>query len=161
MKIEAGAGESGFTLVEFIVVLVLLGIFSAVVSVRWRSAGAYTVRAQADWLAANIQHLQNLSSTQGRVLRLNIHPDRYCATLPPETDCAKAIKDPATSKPFHVVLADAVLLAGSSVDFDSLGRPVDSAGLLTTARKLQLTADTTTWSVILSPNTGFVSVAAP
>lgn len=161
MKIEAGAGQSGFTLVEFIIVLVLLGIFSAVVSIRWRSAGAYTVRAQADLLAANIHHAQNLSSTQGRLLRLNVYPDQYCATVPPETACANAIKDPATSKPFHVVLANAVLLTGSSTDFDSLGRPIDSAGLITIARKFQLAADATTWSVILAPNTGFVSAEAP
>lgn len=161
MKTETAATQAGFTLVELTMVIVLLTIIAAV-SIRWRSAGEHTVPTQTDLLAGNIRHLQTLATTRGGTLRLNIYSDRYCATVPPDTDCAKAIVDPATNQRFTVVLADAVTLTGTSpTDLDSLGRPNDASGLLSSSRIFQLKADSTTWSVSLIPVSGFVEVATP
>lgn len=144
-----------------IMVVVLLAVI-AVVSVRWLSAGESTVVTQADLLAANIRHIQSLAATRGTRLRLNINPNGYCATLSPATACAGAIPDPATGLPLSVTLADAVTLTGTSTDFDSLGRPRDTAGALLAAnRSFQLTANPTTWTVTLAPLTGFVTVTTP
>jgi len=161
MKIETSASQAGFTLVELTMVIVLLAIVAVVVSIHWLSAGAYTVPDQADLLAGNIRHIQTMATAQGRTLRLNIYSDRYCATVPPNTDCAQAIIDPATSQSFIVVLADAVTLTGTSTDLDSLGRPKDNGGLLSSPRTFQLKADSTTWSVTLIPVSGFVGVTTP
>lgn len=160
MKIEASASQSGFTLVELTMVIVLLAVLAAV-SIRWQSAGEYTVPGQADLLADSIRHIQNMATAQGRSLKLNIYSDRYCATVPPDTDCAKAIVDPATNRPFTIVLVDAVTLTGTSTDLDSSGRPKDTGGLLSSPRIFKLKADSTTWSVTLIPVSGFVEVATP
>ena len=162
MKIGRPFSQAGFTLVELIMVIVLLAVVAVTVSIRWTSAGERTVPVQADLLAGNIRHLQALAIIQGRTLRLNIYSDRYCATVPPDTDCAKAIVDPATNQRFTVVLADAVTLTGTSpTDLDSLGRPNDAGVLLSSSRIFQLKADSTTWSVSLIPVSGFVGVATP
>lgn len=161
MKIEMPARHAGFTLVELIIVIVLLAIIAVVVSIRWQSAGEHTVPSQADLLAGNIRHIQALANAQGRSLRLNIYADRYCATVPPDTDCAKAIVDPATSRRFAVFLADAVTLTGTSTDLDSLGRPNDAGVLLSSFRLFKLKADSTTWTATLSPVSGFVEVTTP
>lgn len=161
MKIEMPTKQAGFTLVELIMVIVLLAIVAATVSIRWTSAGEHTVPVQADLLAGNIRHLQALATAQGRSLRLNIYSNRYCVTVPPDTDCAKAIVDPATNQRFTVVLADAVTLTGTSTDLDSLGRPNDAGALLAASRIFQLKADSTTWSVSLIPVSGFATVATP
>ena len=162
MKPETPARQTGFTLVELAIVLILLAVLAAVAAIRWQSAGEYTVPGQTDLLAGNIRHIQTLASAQGRTLRLNIYIDRYCATVPPNTDCAKAIIDPATGKPFTVLLTHAVTLTGISTDLDSFGRPKDSAGLLlSTPRIFKLKAETTMWSVTLSPVSGFIAVATP
>ena len=161
MKPESPARQTGFTLVELVIVIILLAVISVVVSIRWQSAGEHTVSNQADLLAGNIRHIQALAITHGKTLRLNIAIDHYCATVPPDTDCTKAIIDPATSKPLVAFLADAITLTGISTDIDSLGRPVDSAGLLPTTRTFILKADPTTWSTALSPITGFVALTTP
>lgn len=143
-------------------VMVLMSVLVAV-SIRWLSAGAYTISTQADLLAANIRHIQTLAATQGIRIRLNINATGYCATLPPATACTSAIADPATGLPLSVTLTDAVTLAGTSTDVDSLGRPIDAAGALLTANRIfQFTATNSPgWSVTLAPLTGFVTVTTP
>lgn len=159
MKKKVSSREVGFTVIELVVAIALVTVFAAVVSMHWQSAGENTVSTQADLFAGNLRHAQNLATSRGGTLRLNVYSDRYCITIPFDTDCAKAIMDPATSQPFSVVLADAVTLSGSSTDYDNFGRPKDAGKLLSLPRIFKLKADTTTWLVTLMPITGFVTVA--
>ena len=152
--------QAGFSLIEFVIVLVLVVVVAASAALRWRSTGENTVGYQIDLLARNLRHVQGLAVTQGRTLRFNVEPARYCVTAAPDSVCAKAIIDPATGKPFVVPVQHGVTLSGASTEFDSLGRPKDGA-LLGTPRTFRLTAETTAWSAVLRPLTGFVEVKSP
>ena len=152
--------QTGFSLIELIVVMVLVSILAVTVALRWRSTGEVTVTYQIDLLARDLRHVQGLAIVQGRTLRFNVESARYCATAAPDKICGKAITDPATGAPFIVPLQHGVTLTGTSTEFDSLGRPKDGT-LLAAARTFTLAADTTTWSAKLLPLTGFVKVAAP
>lgn len=155
----------GFTLVELLVTLVLAGILAATALARWGSIGANTVSYQADEFARNLRHTQMLALTWGQTLRLNVvsavQYNVRCVDVTAPTPCngANAITDPATGAPFVVDL-DNVTLAGASVDFDSLGRPLAGGVLIgaNPARSYSLTGGAHTSSVTLRPLTGFVEV---
>lgn len=154
------AREAGVSLIELIVALLLVAALAAVAAPRWFSAGETTVGYQVDRLARDLRHVQGLAHTQGRTLRFNVESARYCVTVAPDTDCALAIRDPATGAAFVVPLEHGVTLTGTSTEIDSLGRPKDGA-LLAAARVFRLTAGTTSWSAVLRPLTGFVEVKNP
>ena len=155
----------GFTVVELVVALVLVGILAAIALARWGSIGANTVSYQADELARNLRHTQMLALTWGQTLRLNVvSAVQYSvrcvdATAPAPCNGTNTVTDPATGAPF-VVNLDNVTLAGSSVDFDSLGRPLAGGALIgaNPARSYTLTGGAHTSGVTLRPLTGFVEV---
>lgn len=146
--------SKGFTLIELITVLVILGVLAAYVLPRW-SPGDNTVAAQADRLACDLRHAQALAMNQRRPLSFDIQS----ATAYRVTDSGAPVTDPATMQAFQVTLDNSVSLTGSDTDFDSLGRPVAGGTLLAVPRVFTLSGSSRTATVTLSAVTGFVSVS--
>jgi MSHA pilin protein MshC len=145
--------QSGFTLIELVTVLILLGILAGTLYSRGAPSTA-TLNAQADQLARTLRHTQSLSLAQGRSLTLDVQS----ATSYIISDGGATITDPQGIVQTHT-LVNGVTLAGGDLDFDSLGRPIDATdNLITTARTWTLSVDGSTASVRVEPLTGFVSV---
>lgn len=171
---------AGFTLIELVVVIIIAGIIAAVVGAKWNARSA-TAPFQAELLARNIRHAQMLAMTWNTPISIALNsPTQYefrCGKMPPAT-CpvppsvtppfttlgGTVINDPAMGGPFLVDLENGVTMAvlvGPLPAFDQLGRPFDGGGLIQTSRTLQLDAGGTTWSVSITPLTGFVTVGSP
>jgi len=155
--------SAGFTLVEMVVVMLLAAILVAVTATRWDATDA-TAPSQADLLARNIRHMQMLAMSWGQGLRLTAAGTSYsvaCVTAGAAPCNASPVIDPATGQAFSVILENNVTLAGGPTSIDTLGRPVNGAALITTNTTYTLTAGTSTWSVVVRPITGFVTVSSP
>lgn len=153
MDTTPSSQQTGFTLLELVAVLLLLGILSTSLFLRW-SPGASTLSAQAEQLARTLRHAQSLALAQGRSLRFAVQS----ATAYAITDGAATITDPQGAVQAYT-LANGVTLAGNNLDFDSLGRPIDAANnLIATAQSWTLSAAGATANVSASPLTGFVTV---
>lgn len=155
----------GFTLAEFIITIVILGILSAAVMTNMSAKAQHSVITQADQLRRNLSHTQFLAISRGARLRLTTSANGYAVTVCASSACAatSALIDPATGQAFSVTLTDGVTLspAGNTLDFDSLGRPASGGSLLSTnpARTYTLTGSGRSVSVSILPLTGFAQAS--
>ena len=142
--------SAGFTLVELIAVMIIVATLSALVFPRFLHRGA-TEPAQADQLGRTLRHAQALAMSQGRALTLDvISPTAYAIT-----DGVSAIHDPAGELQSYSLANGVLIAAGGDVKFDSLGRPLSGASLITAPQTWTFSGGA---SVTLQPVTGFVAV---
>jgi MSHA pilin protein MshC len=146
--------RSGFTLIEIIAVLVVLGILSAVVVQRATFTDA-RVAAQIEVVKTHLRYAQERAMNTNEIWYIQFTGTSYtlyrggtAMTLPGESG---------------VVVNPGVTLSwtgGTNVfSFDNRGRPcTDTAGaaLLAAARTVTLTHGSETATITVTPNTGFI-----
>lgn len=160
----------GYTMIEMIIVVLVVAILGAVMFTRADSVAKRGVPDQADLLRRDLRHIQSLALTYGIALRLNVTTTGYTvtclATTAPCTTVGNTLIDPTTSQVFAVAFPSGLTMTGlnssnSTVDFDSIGRPILSGTLVTTnpAMTFSLTGASKTSYVYLRPITGFAEVS--
>ena len=156
--LEPRSGSRGFTSIEFIAVVVILGILSAFVVLRaMPRAGESTAGYQAQQLASDVHHAQMLAMAWGKDLVFTSSPNSYtvtCASVvvsPCPPSIASPVMDPGHSGTFAVTL-DSVTLNNTTLTFDIVGKPSSAASFTLSANGATLA------TVTLAAGTGFVAV---
>ncbi|MCO6412963.1 MAG: type II secretion system protein [Thiogranum sp.] len=142
--------QGGFTLVELVAVFVILATLSVLLIPRFAHTDA-TVPAQADQVGRVLRHAQALAMAQGRALTFDVLSGTSYAI----TDGVSAIRDPAGELQTYALQNGVAFTAGADIRFDSLGRPMNGASLISAAQSWVLGGSAT---VTVEPVTGFVSV---
>ena len=158
-NVTMNVDQSGFTLVELIMVMVVLGILSAYAVMRNVSPAEVTLPSQAQKMASDIRHAQTLASTWGRRLRISTDSSSYSVTCTSSVvaPCPAAITtpvtDPATGSSFHVDLQKNVVFVNpttATLDINSLGQPLAAASYTLSAGSIE--------TIAVAALTGFVTV---
>jgi prepilin-type N-terminal cleavage/methylation domain-containing protein len=130
LKKDAG----GFTLIELVVVIVVVGIVAAYAMMKNSSAAVYTLLSQAQTMAADVRHTQSLATTWGRRLRITAVAGSNgtfsvsCVTAGASPCDTSPVINPSTGTAFTTTLKEGVVLAGpATLDIDSLGKPSAAA----------------------------------
>lgn len=111
---------AGFTLIESVMVIVLLGIVAAFVAPKAFDSGRLTLKAQARNFAANLQQAQMLAITEGIVVNVQVNSNSY--TVPVNLGSL-------TSRTVTLETGTTFATGGNSTYyFDSLGQPTNNAG---------------------------------
>ena len=131
--------SDGFTLVEFVITFIVIGILSAVVLTNFNARIQHSANTQADEFRRNLSHLQLLAISQGVRLKLTVTSSNYSVCTASTSPCnsGSALTDPAAGlstaptagQTFSVTMADGVSFTQGAGDyfFDTLGRPVTAA----------------------------------
>ncbi len=155
--------RKGFTLIELVMVLVLIGIIVVMVipkpgDLTATNAGAFSSKLQAD-----MRYAQNLAMTRNQRARVTFRtsPNGYDVTLG-----GNPASDPATGSPFSITLntgryagisISAIGFSGSYVEFNTLGVPFDSGGILTVSKSVTVSGGSVNRDITVQPQTGAVN----
>ena len=158
----------GFTLVELLVVIILIGIAAAVVVPRMAQSSDVQVISAARILAADLQYAQNLaiSSQKAVTVEFDAAADSYQITSE-----GALLQHPITKEDYktaytgsqgfsQVEIVKATFGGKTWVRFDELGTPVDEFGNASAGGKAQLKAGTFIYEVSVATVTGRVTVAS-
>ncbi|MDA3903081.1 MAG: prepilin-type N-terminal cleavage/methylation domain-containing protein [Desulfuromusa sp.] len=115
--------KNGFTLIELVVILLLLGILAAVALPKFFNVSDYQNRATYDEVAGAVRYAQKLAVASGCEVRVDLSGNSY-ALQQHSTDCttgsfATISGHPITSNNFSNVTLTSV---PSIFNFDAMGR---------------------------------------
>lgn len=160
----------GFTLVELIVVMILVGIMAYVVVPRFNGL-IFKEKGFHDAVKATVQHARRMAVAGRRFVCINVNSGTGIVEIKrdirtPEAvasaasiSCGDALALPAPGSGCtannQVCAPSGVTLSGSSLIFDPLGRPVNTDKTVHTAADLSISVSNQP-AVTIQPETGFV-----
>jgi MSHA pilin protein MshC len=148
----------GFTLIELVIVLVVVGVISGYALMKNSSSSVYTLVSQANTMAHDIRHVQTLATTWGRSLCISAaagengtYTVSYFITSTSQCNVSPVI-NPVTGAAFNVSLQKGVVLAGpATLVINSLGKPAAASSYTLTSGDATVTLD-------VAALTGYVTV---
>lgn len=120
----------GFTLIELIMVIVIVGILAVFVAPRFFDANVFRSRGFADQVQASLRYAQKAAIAQRRFVCATFAVDSVTLSTGPTAACGTNLQSP-TGEASYVINAPANTefaggVAPADFSFDALGRP--SAG---------------------------------
>ena len=176
-KYENKCCRKGFTLVELIIVVVILGIAAALVVPMVSNAADMQVRSAANRIAADMDYAKGLAITHQRSYSVVFDPanESYEIRVEP-AGTGDVIENPLTGNDFvvdfsadsrlsrvNIVSADFDSDSSDAISFDYLGSPYHgkstAAGDALNSGQITLQADNFSLTVDVEPVTGYVTIS--
>jgi len=153
----------GFSLVELLIVLILIGILSSYVVLKTSDSDALLVQGYANRFAQHIKHTQMLAMSWGKSLTMTVGSSGYqvsCSSTATLSPCNKTpVVDPANGQSFTINMGDNVsILDSGTIEFDALGRPLQSGGLSSGMTQWRIAKGGFQVTVNVNPISGSVSL---
>jgi MSHA pilin protein MshC len=150
--------QSGFTLVELIVVMIVVGILAVAALPRLLQNQTFETRAFYDRALSMVRYGQKVAIAQRTNVFVNVNAGSrtVCLTYVADATCTAAtgVIDPATAAKFSLIAPAGVSVSGTpSFSFSALGRP-DLTG--SPAASLAVTGDGATRTILVEQETGYV-----
>ncbi len=165
------SSERGFTMVEMITVIVILGILAAVAAPRFFDRNVFDSRGYYDQVISTLRHAQKTAIAQRRFVcvsfsAVGVTPGNVTLSLGANNSCGTPLVSPSGITPYIISSNNAsfsVIPALGAISFDCLGRPrsagstatcSDTTGILPGSTIVTITSYTP--SIIVERETGYV-----
>ncbi|MBI2319723.1 MAG: GspH/FimT family pseudopilin [Betaproteobacteria bacterium] len=153
----------GFTLVELVMVLIIVGVLAVVALPRLNLGGSFSARGYADQVKARLQYAQELAVAQRRNVCVAVNAGAGTLTLTKALSSGSGGGCGASPVAPADVVADLPIPSGVTLStsstpiiFDALGQSVDGSGVpLTSDVTITITGDVNT-TVTVEKLTGYV-----
>lgn len=154
-------GWRGFTLVELVVILIIVGILAVVVVPRFMDAGSFDARGYHDQSLAMLRYAQKVAIARRTPVFVNVDQtsSTICLTFVADPGCTSGtgVLNPADNQWFRRTAPDGVTFSAStSFSFSALGRPQPDAGVSGPLISFNITYDGVSRAVQVERETGYV-----
>jgi len=149
--------EYGFTIVELVAVLVIVGIIAAISAPRFVGVDAFDARGSYGSLTAALRYAQKTAIAQRRTVYANVNTSARTVCLGYTSNCSSAVIDPATQAAYAKSLSSNVTITApsSTIGFDGLGRPVPNSTATFTIQNAIVPSESTR-TITVEQDTGYV-----
>jgi MSHA pilin protein MshC len=161
MKPSRFAFQAGFTLIELIMVVVLLGVLAVFAAPRILNTGDFYARGFHDETQAYLRYAQKTAIAQRRTVCVTFASTSVSlaiASAPATSSCAAAgtLKGPKGESPATATARSGVAFTSTptSFNFDGLGQPITSAGNAQATQVIQVSG--VSKSITVETETGYV-----
>lgn len=116
---------SGFTIVELIVVILIVGILSISVAPRFFAVASYENRQAIDELLSALRYSQQMAMNRGGGIHLVLTANNFTVQLSNGIN----LRSPDGRIPYTKIFPDSIIATANTIRYNALGQPVDAAGI--------------------------------
>jgi len=146
--------QSGFTLIEVIAVLVIIGVVAAVVVSRMMSPSSFSLVSETDILKGHLRYAQYRAMSHTEKWGIRFPTNNSYNLLSPTATTSKLPNEDSST---HTLPSGITISSDAgTVYFNEWGNPVSDTGDLLLETTISLTDGSTTQEFTIKPNTGFI-----
>lgn len=149
---------NGFTLVEVITVMVIMGIIALFITARYMNTDSVNVNSEAEIVKSHVRYAQSRAMNTNTIWGINILTSSQYSLFQ-NGNTANVVSLPGQDSVTVTLPAGIAFSATGVISFDTWGKPhTDAAGTSSQAgsRVITLTKGSSTQNITITQNTGFI-----